>query len=437
MNHLLNASKWKKSISQASSLRLQGNTKYQQRNDAQSLTLYTESIIHAPKDSEELSMALANRSAVLYHMKSYQLCLRDIELALQHGYPDNLKYKLILRRDQCLKNLGRHQEAIESLQKALEDISLDSNTVKKQDLIAALTEARANLKSENKQNPLPEVEIPVPAYGENANLVYASAALDLNCSCTLALYCSDDCRQDSWEQYHQWECAGGLDVMHSIGIAHLGLRVVLKAGPLSTLRARYAELKGKMKEGINSKYGNKSDNYNAVYHLMPHLENMQTEDLFQYATTATMLTLYLRHNTNYFGKDPDLSTLCLVGGLILRHIAQLVCNAHAITKLQTLPPEHEDQQVVTETQERIATAIYPTASMMNHSCDPSIINSFYNDILIVRACKDIPKEAEVFNCYGPHYRRMGQQERQDVLQLQYFFKCTCEPCSLSELQDFQ
>lgn len=493
MSHIRTGVKWEKLASRASAFRLQGNTKYQQKNDGGSLALYTQSIIHAPKNSEELSLALANRSAVLYRMKLYQDCLRDIALALQHGYPSFLKYKLILRRGQCLENLGQHKEAMEILQQAMTDVSLDKNSMLKKDLEAALAAVSANLKSGSRQNLLPEspiVEIPTPTYGENKNLAYASAVLELKynadkgrhiitnrdikmgdilfvekpyafvvlpdqykshchhcCSsylapipcleCIMALYCSDDCRRESWEQYHRWECGGGLEIMHSIGIAHLGLRVVLKAGPLCKLKARYTDLKGKSALGIDGKYGNKTDNYDAVYHLMPHLEKMQTEDLFQYATTATMLTLYLRHCTDYFGTDPDQSTLCLVGGLILRHIAQLVCNAHAITKLQTLPPEHENQQVVTETQVRVATAIYPTASMMNHSCDPSIINSFHNEVLIVRACKDIPNGGEVFNCYGPHFRHMKRKDRQEVLQSQYFFKCVCEPCSLPLQQDFQ
>jgi hypothetical protein len=104
--------------------------------------------------------------------------------------------------------------------------------------------------------------------------------------------------------------------------------------------------------------------------------------LFQ---TACMLTLYLSLYTDYFKEEADSfspdellqdrkSITCLVGGLILRHIAQLVCNGHAITKLDRSLPENENQEVLTERQVRIATAIYPSASMMNHSCDPNIIN---------------------------------------------------------------
>lgn len=61
-----------------------------------------------------------------------------------------------------------------------------------------------------------------------------------------------------------------------------------------------------------------------------------------------------------------------IGGLLLRHIEQLVCNAHAITELQVTQTS-DTSLVDSKSQERVATAIYPTTSLLNHSCDPSII----------------------------------------------------------------
>ena len=66
--------------------------------------------------------------------------------------------------------------------------------------------------------------------------------------------------------------------------------------------------------------------------------------------------------------------------------------------------DDDEGPVVNNSQYRIASAIYPSASMMNHSCDPTVINSFYNHRLIVRAIKPVNAGDEVFNCYGPHFR---------------------------------
>ncbi|KZS11370.1 SET and MYND domain-containing protein 4 [Daphnia magna] len=53
--------------------------------------------------------------------------------------------------------------------------------------------------------------------------------------------------------------------------------------------------------------------------------------------------------------------------------------------------------------ERIAFAIYPSAYLINCSCDQTVDNSFQGNKLIVRAICDILQGNQVFNCYGPHW----------------------------------
>ncbi|XP_046664063.1 SET and MYND domain-containing protein 4-like [Homalodisca vitripennis] len=227
--------------------------------------------------------------------------------------------------------------------------------------------------------------------------------------CTRAQFCSIDCQTAAWSLYHQWECRG-LDICHSIGIAHLGLRVALLA--------------------------DSSDRYKQVLELKTHLQDMKEEDVYQYAITAALLTLYLEQYTSYF-KDNAPIDVETMGCRILRHIAQLICNGHAITKIDSVALKENCHKTISETKQRIATAIYPSASMMNHSCDQNISNSFINEHLIVRAIRPIKAGEEVFNCYGPHYTRMNRDERQKMLQNQYFFTCDCKECSKSDECDSQ
>ena len=55
-------------------------------------------------------------------------------------------------------------------------------------------------------------------------------------------------------------------------------------------------------------------------------------------------------------------------------------------------------------QVRLATGIFPAASLMNHSCVPLIVNSFRGRQLTVRSLRPLEAGAEVTNCYGPHHR---------------------------------
>jgi len=54
---------------------------------------------------EELALGYANRSAVLFQMKEYELCIRDITRAFNYSYPNNLMYKLFERKARCQRAL--------------------------------------------------------------------------------------------------------------------------------------------------------------------------------------------------------------------------------------------------------------------------------------------------------------------------------------------
>lgn len=55
----------------------------------------------------------------------------------------------------------------------------------------------------------------------------------------------------------------------------------------------------------------------------------------------------------------------------------------------------------------------------------------------MRAIRNVAKGEEVFNCYGPHYRRMRKSERIEALEMQYCFTCRCPDCVDEDTEDFQ
>ena len=107
--------------------------------------------------------------------------------------------------------------------------------------------------------------------------------------CTQPRYCSDTCRSLSWASYHQHECSG-LHLLHSVGVAHLGLRVLLVTGLPRLLKFR---------SSINSN-SPASEQYRRVYDLATHIDDLEAEDLFQYAVTSVLLGLYLQQRTKFF-----------------------------------------------------------------------------------------------------------------------------------------
>jgi len=74
----------------------------------------------------ELALALANRSAVLFHTESFADALEDIEEALCSGYPEQLQYKLIEREAKCYLAVRNGVKATTALNMALTKIGSSS-----------------------------------------------------------------------------------------------------------------------------------------------------------------------------------------------------------------------------------------------------------------------------------------------------------------------
>ncbi|KAL3841918.1 hypothetical protein ACJMK2_020007 [Sinanodonta woodiana] len=581
----------RKSAIKSNTLRAEGNQLFQKKLYRDALEKYTQAVLHAHHDSEELSLAYGNRSAAWLFLDKWKPCLEDITLALSPRCPLSSKTKLLLRKVQCFLKLGNIKGTDSSIHEAADWIKDDvCPEEKKKD--SALQELRSYEKKldllRQQQNSPNQNEMlsepPCLSYGINKVITQASSCVELKYNleqgrflvgsddikagdtliverpfaavllpdhddthchhcygklttvvpcvqCYTVRYCSFQCQEESWKVYHKVECPY-LDILRSVGIAHLSLRVILTAGLqyLIQFKKEHQEFcsgNSSLVPGLD-RDGQYARNYLTVFDLMTHTADMNTSDLFQYSMplmkstsllkcdlglsilstmlfsrniTAVLLLRVLQHaqwfqqgneahisravkdesttnstikstldmcssgdhvsdhldhlhiqsecsqpvtlqerqdlhKSNYLSQ-PDLALTGVyfsdievyIGGLLLRHIQQLVCNAHAITELQVSQISAGNIAQVEETsQVRVATAIYPTASLMNHSCDPTIISSFCKDVLVVRAVKDIPKGGEIFNCYGPHYRRMDWSQRQQSLKEQYFFTCRCQHC---------
>ncbi|XP_064601173.1 SET and MYND domain-containing protein 4-like [Liolophura sinensis] len=515
-----------KSAEKAKCLRNEGNKHFQKKSFKKALDLYTRSILHSPEGPHtELALGYGNRSAVFYHLDRYTDCICDVEVALKCGFPENTQYKLYQRWGQCLYRLGKIKCAREKFLQALKGLNsqTDADLKRKGEIDEWLLKTESCEDVPCVTGDIPELSAPGVSYGTSSVLPKASAAVSLQysstkgrhlvaerdisegdtliverpyaavllpdhynthchhcfiklsntypcCQCTKVHFCSPQCREAAWSVYHQYECLY-LDILHSVGIAHLSVRVVLTTNLQSVrdLRAQLSALDGPQQgiDGVN-KAGLYDTDYWSVFHLMPHTDDMVTDDLLQYTLTAALLAEILLKSKfveiqpqtvddrEDSSKSPDAplpkrdKVNCMVkkrlengitgeefdfiSGLLLRHIQQLVCNAHAITELQASEVSNSDS-VEAHTQVRVATAIYPTASLMNHSCDPTIISSFHRDTLVVRSVKAVPKGREIFNCYGPHCKRMCRTERQEALKGQYYFTCTCEACEMGEYKD--
>lgn len=310
--------------------------------------------------------------------------------------------------------------------------------------------------------------------------------------CPLVLYCTETCRDDSWRKYHHIECPY-LGIMHAIGIAHLAFRIIVTTGlkELLDFRARSSASDNTVdKESYDFGYKSvhdllhhtddmdtedlvqytlgaifllrilmKTDFFNSLptqqqnsfsnpvtssvaNDVTPSFNNAMTSLSTNDVTSSDANDVTEPNSKQITEKiiddhkkdsDVDLEMTddhCYVGGLLLRHIQQLVCNAHAVSDIESSLGNERNERVIDMSDARLGTAIYPTASLLNHSCDPNILSSFLNETLVVRCTRPIKKGEQIYNCYGPHCKRMPRVARQRALLQQYFFICECSECSL-------
>lgn len=490
-----------KSASQSARLRNEGNKLFQKKRYHEALEIYSRSILNAPVEScgHEHSLAFANRSAVLFHLREYRQCLEDIEQALSCGFPNELRYKLFDRQGKCHLGIGQSSEALDCFQKAKQALNeskldgkkrevwmkdLEVEICKCQEMKMGKTQAmQGDLTSNNENFPPGGFELPQLSHKENSKFISASCAVDIATSpvtgrhpvatqdirvgdilviekpfasvllpehlethcyhclrhvtvplpcyqCSTVRYCSEACAKQSWDSYHSVECQY-LDLIHRAGIGgngHLALRIITKAG-YEFLKEFRQEIQQGLCESDSRESGCRRDgsyvssDYLPIYCLVTHSEDRSIGDLFRRTMMAVFLLKTLQGGT-FFGKKPcSQKDLAFIGGLILRHLQSNPCNAHEVSELQL-----DLNSVATSESSEIASGIYATLSLFNHSCDPTVTRNFYGDTCVVRAIKNIPMGHEISDNYGTLCAVSVKTERHDKLKSQYYFTCQCRAC---------
>ncbi|XP_053703023.1 SET and MYND domain-containing protein 4 isoform X2 [Synchiropus splendidus] len=452
-----------KDAGQAAASRERGNSSFQARDytaaalhysqvrsaawvrSAKIMPVCFQGICLAPQGSPQLSLCFANRSAALHRLRRYQESLDDVDRAGRSGYPAHLSHKLEARRASCLQHLsglthGAASEPGEELRFGLSPrADVRFSTEKGRHLVA--TDGIAAGEVIVREKPHSCVLIPSATAGfgtehRRCHLCLRETLCLVPCEgCSYSRYCSAACMEAAWQEHHRWECPL-MAHLRALGVlSHLALRVALKSGPIRAT--------GDAAETLHK------DSDVSIFHLLHHLNSLSSSMRFLCAVTVAALCRKL-YSTGRTPASWDAPTTegaesgGSLGGAVLRHLLQLRCNAQAVVALQDTGVSHS---LVQSSQEvRIATALFSTLSLLNHSCCPNTslvftagqttegdaAGSKRGVTATVRAAAAVQPGQEILHCYGPHSSRMPTPQRRRLLQEQYFFLCRCEACSQQE-----
>lgn len=192
------------------------------------MSLYSGSIALAPDNSEELAFGFGNRSALLKHMKKFQECISDIDRALSITKSDNLKAKLLARKRECSKLIKESLKDVQNSKKVelpkiipskkvscvAESVSLKYNKNYGKHLVA---------NKDIKPGEIVAIEEAYIAYPQTKKRhIVCSHCLSktyngIPCTFCAFIYCSDICKDQAWQEYHDIECS----IIHKVSIAKL------------------------------------------------------------------------------------------------------------------------------------------------------------------------------------------------------------------------
>ncbi|KAL1131590.1 hypothetical protein AAG570_011204 [Ranatra chinensis] len=484
-----------KSAGASERFRLEGNKAFLNRNDLKAIRDYTSAVGHAPTGSEQLALALGNRSAATFAMGEYRHCLKDTELALSMGYPDSLKYKLLDRKGRSLLQLGSCTEAAEALKSALEYLpkagfsSEKEAKIKDQINRTLFTCGENNIISEKVANN--DCKLPTYKVESSKTIESASCLIDINYSsemgrhivatrdiepgdvlaierpyvsvllpnsytthcfncktrchslipcktCTRVFFCSSDCLTSCSHTSHKVECsllpallAMGCNKMELLAVRVL-VEVLKQGAQFDKFISNFEEIdkaddvmKG-YKDGVYS-----SGDYASTHHLEGNKLKRKPYDLFSRAIIASCIVEAIDRCTDFFKKceiDSDKTRLAkaIAGGLTLRYLQSMPCNAHEISEMCIT---HRTTKTDIESNE-IGGAVYPLLSLINHSCDPNVVrHSYCGDAVVLTAIQVIKAGDQIFDNYGYHHAVHSIDERRCHLGSQYYFSCQCIACT--------
>lgn len=404
--------------------RQEGNIHYAKRTPEQlliALKLYNQSICFAQEESEDLSIGYANRSAVYFDLKLYDVCIQNIELSRNSAaFPGRLIEKLRNRKRHCKRLLAKDR-----VPKVLVP-ALSYPPHNKVPFIANCLELRLNwqygrfvITNQNLMvGEIIAIEQPFSTsislqqqYERCENCLMECSRSLLPCKmCTAVMFCSEQCREEAMYRFHRFECPViGLINNELDSIEKLSVRITLCAlsafGSVDAFRT-FTEM------------ANYQDNN--VFNM----DYTETPPIYQYGPIYSMqrapVTEGAKLNLGMVMErlvidsiEPEMfanfDVVQFLLDVTVQHFMSTRLNSHRfydaadmMTAMSKGKDVHDDITIGTITQEADAMTIgiFPFTSLLNHACTPNVMVTPSGNNMVMTVVRPIRAGEQAFVCYG-------------------------------------
>ncbi|XP_016967855.1 SET and MYND domain-containing protein 4 [Drosophila biarmipes] len=370
----------KKCSERSRSLREEGNTVFRGTgSDSERLLsacrLYTGAVFEAEDALDELALAFANRGMALQEYGYYREAYDDCANALEYGYPERLRHKVIMRQAHCAwklektESLEKHLRCLEQLplnesfKQQLKDLQEKLQVLKNQtneldtqeeskdkDLGKILTDPGQRGRFMVAKEPIAKGQI---IFSERAScfVPLEQRLICQQCAATLmsapipcpkchqrVVYCSRKCRE-LHSAIHRYECAAyQRDLLKMLGVSHLALRLVLAYMPQMLPHLQELNTAQEIWNAIidltkKPEAQETTPEYLQSLRMVSHLDQASQAELVYHILCANLLRLYLKEHTDFFDQFNATSASTkdwqlITSALILRSAGQLLANGH-------------------------------------------------------------------------------------------------------------
>ena len=486
-----------KSVHEAQKLREEGNALYVKKDYQRALDMYTRSVCEAPGtpgesvEDEELSLGLANRSAALFQLDKYRLALQDMILALQHGYPEELRYKLYDRMGKCFQRLNRVDDAKYAFEKAQKYLPSANLTDSKRDTwMESIRESvRSCVPGNNNNTTVTEAPTP-PEWGEVREPPLPRKPISTEFPCASKLfsvsYEDDVGRYVRAKQHvkigdvllcespftavqsketlstHCFQCFRRYEVptpclnckvarfcsglcrdtawnsghelecpflreIHNAGVGNIG-HMGLRVILAAGLETLLSRRTGD--RAANKVLVDSKGEYVGNYEALLDLvgnSTLRNENEMFQYTLLAVYMLLVLKASGFFTDDILHDRKPFVVENYVAGILLRFLQIIACNGIDIMETNFSGN-VAKASQTTLGLGLFPTTALFNHSCNPNLELIFYGRRVVARAIRSVTPGQQLTIDYGYIYYLTELTQRAFCLRSQYYFDCRCDAC---------
>eukprot|EP01133_Synstelium_polycarpum_P013864 gene13864-16349_t len=445
-----------------------GNDLFQKKQYIDALLLYSEALrlfnIDASKDQQVLSSIYSNRCLCLVHLEKFEEGAIEATRGLECRSAEHLVHKLLYRRGICYFSLKKHNKARRDFQEAHSLVSkMDGSDIQS---IESYLEKIAKMKLADTPDPeTPPKSSYASLVDQRVTFRYESDTVGRQAEAKEPIASNTILFQE-----RAYECCKGFLLLCS-SESLIAIRLLAKKAkeaakstkpdtkyiptasytynpPTTNNGQAMAKATKKTTNGVVTgsttngeqqvdhmitmtttaggedaeceamlhKSNVYTPNYDMIYSFDPHFNEHSNRKLASLIFEAFIIERFLAiyHKGLGIAKE-DVSV-----PIILRHLCQQSTYIYSIPVFisQEDMCQHGLQRYIPV---KIAYALFPMASLLNHSCDNNTLLQYNGTSIQIKSLKDIGKNEEVTACYGPHSFQLDLADRLKCLRDEYFF----------------